>query len=471
MQVVSSNCIRPTLQTVPHELILDIIGSVDPKDLISLRLTCRDVSACTLVRFSKVHFSERRHILTKHSLQALIDITAHPVYGKDVRSISLGSSRLCQSTYSKMEHWLSFHNDPGIQSRLERLNNAAHAALFEQAWLENTTEGSRMLAAALNNIHKYGNAATLGMWVDVVTAESAAKDPHYFRNPQYRNTLYFSGWGSLRSYGSDLGASEIERYITFTEKATDTIHLLLYAIGFSSCTIQDLSLSIYKGDRDLTLGRYAATSRWLRLEKIYPKIQSVEIHRSPHVEPLDPLSRQHGMDSGTMASLRRFLRLTTPKKLKTCTPLPDLWLALVQKGPSELHIVDFAGGFPDLLHILSAARPTLKSLTLEGGGLQDDNSLRRLLLWMYNHLKLDYLCIIGFRGSIPQYWQTVSPLPFGGGWKMPQRQICVPRDSASVTYEGAVQVREGIKTLLASVTRKRRPRKTKGGQLMGRLSA
>lgn len=364
MQVVSSHCIRPTLQTLPHELILKIIESVDSKDLISLRLTCRDVSACTLVRFSKVHFSERRHILTRHSLQALIDITAHPVYGKDVRSISLGSSRLCESPHLSFALLLGSLNDPRVQSRLVKFRGDALVVVSEQAQLEQTKEGSKLLATALDNNHKRGNAATLGMWVDVVAGESAARDPRYFRNPDYEDRLYFSGWGSRRSYGSDIGASEMAQHIYFEEKATSTMHVLLEAIGNTDCAIQNLSLSIYNFDRTLMLGRHAEIPRAVRREKIYPKLQRVHIFRSAHAEPQYPMFRSRTMDPDTMTSLVRLLTLAQPKKLKTCTPLPKIHLWLPRTHLTELHIVRFEGRLQDLADSLDQSAQRSNHLRL-----------------------------------------------------------------------------------------------------------
>lgn len=68
----------PNLPTLPVELMSSIVEQIEEKDLLDLRLTCREVSSAVDGVFTNAFFRERAHLYTTAGLQTLVDITSLP---------------------------------------------------------------------------------------------------------------------------------------------------------------------------------------------------------------------------------------------------------------------------------------------------------------------------------------------------------------------------------------------------------
>lgn len=75
------------------ELISMIVERSEDEDLPSLRLTCKTTHDLATHRFAVRHMSERNHLVTKKSLQALVKITSHAKFGPYVKSILINTIR------------------------------------------------------------------------------------------------------------------------------------------------------------------------------------------------------------------------------------------------------------------------------------------------------------------------------------------------------------------------------------------
>lgn len=58
-----------------------------------MHLTCRRLYNAAHQQFAVVNFTERVHVVTPHSIDALINITKHPAFGKYVKAIGICSAR------------------------------------------------------------------------------------------------------------------------------------------------------------------------------------------------------------------------------------------------------------------------------------------------------------------------------------------------------------------------------------------
>lgn len=185
-----------TLDMLPPEMLIQICDFADPKSLIALRRTCRIISQCALTPFCNVHFSERRHILSRHSLEELVKITAHPVFGPFVRTIKLGSCRLSANAFQNLDMMEDEHHPGGLMA-LKQAKDDIYLTVSEQGNLEYRQQGSAVLwlRHALNNIHGWGHEPTLEAWVDVLTDSSAANDPTYFKSSDSESATFFGAWG------------------------------------------------------------------------------------------------------------------------------------------------------------------------------------------------------------------------------------------------------------------------------------
>ncbi|CAK3773977.1 hypothetical protein DOTSEDRAFT_38878 [Lecanosticta acicola] len=79
-----------TLTDLPPEVTEAVAQCLEPRELLPLRLVCRDVETKILRTFTRVHFTEKGFLLcSPASLQAAIDIAGHETFGPALQSIYL----------------------------------------------------------------------------------------------------------------------------------------------------------------------------------------------------------------------------------------------------------------------------------------------------------------------------------------------------------------------------------------------
>jgi hypothetical protein len=78
---------------MPPEILSTIVDLAGPESLPALRLTNKYLCVVSNTPFATLHFSERRHVQSAYSMDALIDITAHPFFGKFVKTVIISGSR------------------------------------------------------------------------------------------------------------------------------------------------------------------------------------------------------------------------------------------------------------------------------------------------------------------------------------------------------------------------------------------
>ena len=59
-----------------------IVHSSDDSSLPNLRLTCKELNEITSEPFGERCLAERRFMFTKYSMQGLLELTAHPIFGE-----------------------------------------------------------------------------------------------------------------------------------------------------------------------------------------------------------------------------------------------------------------------------------------------------------------------------------------------------------------------------------------------------
>ncbi|KAF1349106.1 hypothetical protein BDV97DRAFT_390798 [Delphinella strobiligena] len=268
------------LQTLPTELVTIVVEFADWKDLPALRATSKVLCQIAFPPFCEAFFRRRRHVLSKHSLQALIDITAHPVFGPYVREIMIGSFRLSpkamegQQFAARVYHHLS--NDQlveaygcmvheqrllegSLRTRNDLLSDSStvvhHQPSVTSKLVEEIPVGAQMLSTALDNIHSHGNTATIGVWNDVITAyrPDPVEDLWYLEvkpDPKvadmYHECESFGdvAFGTKEAYGRAINAAATSHCVTFTDEPFATTELLLQAKAASSCTVETFLLAL-----------------------------------------------------------------------------------------------------------------------------------------------------------------------------------------------------------------------------------
>jgi hypothetical protein len=92
----------PELGSLPIELgetILNSTGAdgdtiLSPSDICSIRLMNRMLQAASFKTFAEQHFTVRKHILDRRSLNMLPQIAEHPVFVAYVREVAIGPERI-----------------------------------------------------------------------------------------------------------------------------------------------------------------------------------------------------------------------------------------------------------------------------------------------------------------------------------------------------------------------------------------
>ncbi|KAF1350681.1 hypothetical protein BDV97DRAFT_389101 [Delphinella strobiligena] len=149
------------LDRLPFEMVAIIGHHAGRSTLYNLRLTCKTMANITELTFAKRFFSERRHIFSRHSLEELVAITAHPVFGCHVHAVILGQTRLLIPGLADL---ILFHGN-----RSDRTAIGEHREILdEQEILDHGGEALRLLTQAMTNISHHHDMITVGTWPDIL---------------------------------------------------------------------------------------------------------------------------------------------------------------------------------------------------------------------------------------------------------------------------------------------------------------
>ncbi|KAH0020210.1 hypothetical protein KCU78_g6539, partial [Aureobasidium melanogenum] len=81
------------LVDLPTEVLVEIFDHLPDKDLSTVRLVCKKLCDAATPRFAKVYFTERFHVVSPYSIDALIKITEHPIFGDFVKTVAICGAR------------------------------------------------------------------------------------------------------------------------------------------------------------------------------------------------------------------------------------------------------------------------------------------------------------------------------------------------------------------------------------------
>ncbi|KAG9531194.1 hypothetical protein KCU93_g2002, partial [Aureobasidium melanogenum] len=81
------------LVDLPTEVLVEIFDHLPNKDLSTVRLVCNELCNAVTPRFAKVYFTEGFHVVSPYSINALVDITEHPVLGGYVKTVAICAAR------------------------------------------------------------------------------------------------------------------------------------------------------------------------------------------------------------------------------------------------------------------------------------------------------------------------------------------------------------------------------------------
>ncbi|THZ43184.1 hypothetical protein D6C90_05106 [Aureobasidium pullulans] len=137
--------------TLSTEILVKISEECEDSDLPNMRLVCREFCNSSTKAFGQVYFADLHVLLVEPSLDILVEITAHPIYGRCVKTIVCGTARTIKPV---MEYDEEEGGEPIPTLSPEFERSEGHIA---------------KLVTALNNLKLHGNLeVALGIHSDEV---------------------------------------------------------------------------------------------------------------------------------------------------------------------------------------------------------------------------------------------------------------------------------------------------------------
>lgn len=147
--MTSSSPATATLSTLPVEVLDRVFWLVDRSDLVNLRLVCKFVSAVANRPFAIHSFSTRRHVVTEHSLKALLAISAHETFGAHVKNIILSPLRALRAAIGSLDS-----DDSGDDDIIE--------LVLDDSFVE-SGKFSDLMQQVLSNIKQHSDSIVIGL--------------------------------------------------------------------------------------------------------------------------------------------------------------------------------------------------------------------------------------------------------------------------------------------------------------------
>ncbi|TIA17414.1 hypothetical protein D6C81_05594 [Aureobasidium pullulans] len=146
----------PTAILLPPEIWDLVAATTNSNDLANLRMTNKTMNNAATRQFGLARLTNRRFIISPFSLKGLVELTAHPVLGRCLKSVSVGTYRISAE----------FRGCP--EGSEDTQYDAAHHAAVTQSRFEKADLHIQLLIEALTNLKAHGNRVVLGLFDDVV---------------------------------------------------------------------------------------------------------------------------------------------------------------------------------------------------------------------------------------------------------------------------------------------------------------
>ncbi|THW54360.1 hypothetical protein D6C85_08685 [Aureobasidium pullulans] len=164
----------PNLLSLPNELLAEICAQTEGSEwpeisthpLEFLRLTCKHLYVPATKELAKRFFTKPCVMVNTYSLQALVDICAHPIIGPYVHGVTLDAFRLGPDTYRQIQDKLKTSITNGDIKSMKQQENELQGfweALEEDAILDDGGLAVNLLTKALRCIKARHGAVFLAV--------------------------------------------------------------------------------------------------------------------------------------------------------------------------------------------------------------------------------------------------------------------------------------------------------------------
>lgn len=212
-----------------------IVAAADPRDLASLRLASKMWCGLSSKRFGSTRLRHLRCVYSPYSLQSLVDLTAHPIFGPCIQSFVIG-------TYRMRKHLVNTqpHSKP----------NPANVAALIQFRFQQSELPIALITKALENLNRHGVVPRIGLYEDVICDASGEE---YYRRGYGYDKLY--GSVDLARNGRSLVAQTLQDLISVSQGSEYLISGISIDLQWNSSDPQviDRHMGLHRLIRELAL--------------------------------------------------------------------------------------------------------------------------------------------------------------------------------------------------------------------------
>ncbi|THX33888.1 hypothetical protein D6D10_07720 [Aureobasidium pullulans] len=370
------------LLSMPNEIIARICEYVavhdHAKPISNLRLTCKTFYAPATKELAQGFLREPYVMMTRYSLEALVEICKHPLFGPHVRGIAFESSRLSLTLIDDIHYRLRTSlTDKGLVAMTQaRKEMTLFLELYEQEQsLQQTGEASKLVREAFSLLRQYGNPVKMAL--ETVDIDNSGLNPMGYHKALNRFTCS-TGYGL-----SDCMAAK---------DVSSTFLLMLEASDASGCEVSSLEITAWGFDH------YSICSNLSNVRIGFEALTALtEIHLY-----LDPGPLQDGLDRILEATLpfanrlqKVYLEFGQDAESGSSLPMLVSVARVLESVHShelvqlELSTTSFREA--DLLKVLGQHKKTLKQVALQDLSLA--GSWVQLLSWIRDNLSLNRLVV------------------------------------------------------------------------------
>ncbi|KAG9686551.1 hypothetical protein KCU95_g11263, partial [Aureobasidium melanogenum] len=207
---------------LPTEVLIDIFEHVPDKDLPAARLVCKKLCDAATPRFATVNFTERFHAVSPYSIDALVGITEHPVFGKYVKAVSIYSARRTRISKNILRRSSTIH---------ERDNRDDYVNAYVK-----TGRFARRMERVFRNIKSRSKSVVINLY-DHPGFSALQENPFFSFLPSIPMKCY--GWTQL--FG-DPSASSV--HIAY--RPVETLEQTVYAARRVGCPVKCLNIDFFE---------------------------------------------------------------------------------------------------------------------------------------------------------------------------------------------------------------------------------
>ncbi|KAG9842184.1 hypothetical protein KCV05_g8446, partial [Aureobasidium melanogenum] len=223
----------PDFKNLPVELKKLVVQHAEDSCLPSLRLVNKELNAIATKPFGERLLAERRLMLSRYSLQGLVDLAAHPDLGPCVRKVLLNTHGFTE----KISEWPKVIGKHMSKTERRDMWKRIRVVKSESTDFVETPEVADLLSQALSNLKRHGQRVTLGIFDDVVYGSDPEDD--ILRKSYGFDKL----WGGL----SPLHVLTPDHWYAQGE---DTFEILLEALTQSESSFPSMELDLASAIRN-----------------------------------------------------------------------------------------------------------------------------------------------------------------------------------------------------------------------------